>query len=94
MRVGLYLPDLEYSLEAGTARWNQLRDMARLAAAVGFDSLWIADHFLSRLPQVATFGAWECWTLGTGVAQGQLWLDPTNMAGIEAFGPVLADLRS
>jgi alkanesulfonate monooxygenase SsuD/methylene tetrahydromethanopterin reductase-like flavin-dependent oxidoreductase (luciferase family) len=57
------LPHLEGSYLGVTARWEDLAAMARAAEDVGFDSVWVADHMLYRFPDIATFGAWECWSL-------------------------------
>jgi alkanesulfonate monooxygenase SsuD/methylene tetrahydromethanopterin reductase-like flavin-dependent oxidoreductase (luciferase family) len=68
LKVGALLPHLEGTYENGTAGWKELRDIARTAEDVGFDSLWIADHLLYRIPGIDTFGTWECWSLVNAVA--------------------------
>jgi alkanesulfonate monooxygenase SsuD/methylene tetrahydromethanopterin reductase-like flavin-dependent oxidoreductase (luciferase family) len=68
MKIGLFLPHLEGTYEGGTAGWGELKDIARAAEDVGFDSLWIADHLLYRIPGIETFGTWECWSLVAAVA--------------------------
>ena len=68
MKVGVLLPHLEGTYENGTAGWNDLRDIARTAEDVGFDSVWIADHLLYRIPGIDPFGTWECWSLVCAVA--------------------------
>lgn len=42
--------------------------MARLAEAVGFDSLWLPDHLLFRFEEVSDQGFWESWTLLAALA--------------------------
>jgi alkanesulfonate monooxygenase SsuD/methylene tetrahydromethanopterin reductase-like flavin-dependent oxidoreductase (luciferase family) len=83
LKIGLYLPTLEGSLNGATARWTDVLAMAQQAEAVGFDSLWVADHFLflgseivNQVPGVAPFdstdekpsGAWEVWSLIAALA--------------------------
>lgn len=68
MKIGLFLPHLEGTYEGGNAGWSELKDVARTAENVGFDSLWVADHLLYRIPGIEPFGTWECWSLVTAVA--------------------------
>jgi probable F420-dependent oxidoreductase len=59
LKVGLVLP---------TARpWPGLRQLAELAEAVGFDSLWIFDHVYLELSG-APRPIHECWTLLASLA--------------------------
>src|SRR5262249_23453755 len=63
LKVGLMLPTNEGWMAGGMARWGDLKTMARHAEAVGFDSLWLADHLLFEFGEpgvggmVGTFGA-------------------------------------
>jgi probable F420-dependent oxidoreductase len=67
LKVGLLLPETEGQLDGGTARWADLRAMTRLAEEVGFDSIWVTDHFLQRGDQ-GERGPWECWSLVSALA--------------------------
>lgn len=62
LRVGVQLPEVEYE-----PRWADLRTMARLAEAIGLDSLWVGDHHLYRDAE-GTRGPWEAWTQLAGLA--------------------------
>ena len=44
--------------------------MARLAVEIGFDMLWLPDHFMLKLERHGgqARGVWECWTTMAGVA--------------------------
>lgn len=44
--------------------------MAQRAEEVGFDSVWLSDHFLLyyRGPDVPPLGSWECWTTLSAIA--------------------------
>jgi probable F420-dependent oxidoreductase len=50
MRIGLALPHYDFSFPDGEPlTWSQLVDAARRAESLGFDSLWISDHFFLDL---------------------------------------------
>ena len=66
LKVGLLLSVAEGS--AG-GRWTNLKAMAQHAEAAGFDSLWIADHFM--IPggsDEPPHGRWECWSILSSLA--------------------------
>ncbi|MCP5149151.1 MAG: LLM class flavin-dependent oxidoreductase [Chromatiales bacterium] len=81
MRLGLMLPIGAGALGEGrTARWADLREMARTAEAVGFERLFVPDHLLFRLspsenhirvdmPEGRTRGIWEAWTILAALAE-------------------------
>jgi alkanesulfonate monooxygenase SsuD/methylene tetrahydromethanopterin reductase-like flavin-dependent oxidoreductase (luciferase family) len=64
IKVGLFIPFLERMMDNETPRWADLAIFAREAEAVGFDSLWVADHLLwhNGLPgyEPEDLGPWEC----------------------------------
>ena len=50
MRIGLALPHYDFSFPDGEPlSWSRLADAARRAEALGFDSVWISDHFFLDL---------------------------------------------
>ena len=63
IKVGIMLPESEREMAGRTARWSDLREMATTIEAVGFDSVWFADHLLMRVPGHEPQGAWECWSI-------------------------------
>jgi probable F420-dependent oxidoreductase len=63
LRVGIQLPEVEREV-----RWPELRDMARVAEQVGFDSIWVGDHLLFRDPGLAPRGPWEAWSVLAALA--------------------------
>ncbi len=81
MKLGLMLPIGGGALGDGQpVRWARLREIARLAEAVGFDSLMAPDHLLFRksppgntlqvvMPEGKTRGVWEGWTILSAVAE-------------------------
>jgi alkanesulfonate monooxygenase SsuD/methylene tetrahydromethanopterin reductase-like flavin-dependent oxidoreductase (luciferase family) len=70
LKVGLMLPAIEGLMAGETARWPDLLAFARRAEDLGFDSLWISDHLLFRLPgrEEAPVGMWEGWTILAALA--------------------------
>jgi len=76
LQLGLLLRNGEMSPpdEGRTVGWADVREMARMAEAVGFDTLWVADHFLFRhsppvmMPEGVTRGVLEAWTLLSALA--------------------------
>jgi probable F420-dependent oxidoreductase len=67
LKIGLLLPETEGQFNGATARWADLAAMAREAEAVGFDSIWITDHFIHRT-ETETRGPWEGWSLLAALA--------------------------
>ena len=57
LRVGVQLPEVERPVG-----WSEVRDIAREAESVGFDSVWVGDHLLYR-DEHGTRGPWEAWSL-------------------------------
>ena len=68
LKVGLLLPETEGQMDGATARWADLLAMTRRAEAVGFDSIWVTDHFIHREEGKEERGAWECWSLMAAIA--------------------------
>ncbi len=75
VRVGLALPHYDYSFSPGRALdWPALVDAATRAEALGFDSIWISDHFFL---DIARYG---------GPAGPRATLEPfTALAGLAAL---------
>ena len=63
LRVGVQLPEVEREV-----RWAEYASMARAAEEVGFDSIWVGDHYLYREDGRPERGPWEAWTLLAGLA--------------------------
>lgn len=50
MRIGLALPHYDYSFPDGkSVTWPRLVDAAQRAERLGFDSVWVSDHFFLDL---------------------------------------------
>jgi alkanesulfonate monooxygenase SsuD/methylene tetrahydromethanopterin reductase-like flavin-dependent oxidoreductase (luciferase family) len=46
--------------------WNKMVEYAQLAETLGFDSLWVADHFVNPFQPETPW--YECWTTLAGLA--------------------------
>jgi probable F420-dependent oxidoreductase len=68
MKLGLALTTLEGALQGRTPTFRDLREMARQAEQVGFDSCWMGDHLLYRFPEEGEQGLWEVFTMLSAVA--------------------------
>jgi alkanesulfonate monooxygenase SsuD/methylene tetrahydromethanopterin reductase-like flavin-dependent oxidoreductase (luciferase family) len=69
LKIGLMLPQTEGLRQRGLARWAEIKEIALLAEDVGFDSLWVVDHFLYQLiGEERGRGVWECWSLLSALA--------------------------
>ncbi|MBA2596031.1 MAG: LLM class flavin-dependent oxidoreductase [Chloroflexia bacterium] len=77
MGLGAILPMAENSAFGGTPHFSDILAMTRTAEAVGFDAVWIIDHFLFRTEPGSQFqmptsdegnGVWECFATMAGLA--------------------------
>jgi alkanesulfonate monooxygenase SsuD/methylene tetrahydromethanopterin reductase-like flavin-dependent oxidoreductase (luciferase family) len=70
LKIGVILPPFEGMMVGATPRWTDLLAMAQRAEAVGFDSVWVPDHFLFQPPTEGAppVGTWECWSLVAALA--------------------------
>jgi len=73
MKIGAMPSIAERSLGAEaprgrTPRYQDIQQMAQVAEQVGFDSFWLADHLLYQFPELGRNGAWEVFTLLSGIA--------------------------
>jgi alkanesulfonate monooxygenase SsuD/methylene tetrahydromethanopterin reductase-like flavin-dependent oxidoreductase (luciferase family) len=69
LKVGFVLPLYEDFDTGRPHRWDELRAMARLAEAIGFDTVWVPDELLWRVPDWSgPRGWWECIAMTGAVA--------------------------
>jgi alkanesulfonate monooxygenase SsuD/methylene tetrahydromethanopterin reductase-like flavin-dependent oxidoreductase (luciferase family) len=68
--LGWHLPTTEDSMDGRTPGWSDLVAMAQEAERVGLDVLWLSDHvgFEDKDAPDGWKGAWDCWTVMTGLA--------------------------
>ena len=62
-RFGVQLPEIERDIG-----WSEYASMARAAEEIGFDSIWLGDHYLYREDDRAERGPWEAWTFLAALA--------------------------
>lgn len=62
LRVGVQLPEVER-----VVTWPEVREMAKTAEDVGFDSVWVGDHLIYR-DERGTTGPWEAWSMLAAIA--------------------------
>ena len=62
MKIGIQLPEVEWEVP-----FPELLAMAQAAEDVGFDSVWLGDHFQYDLA-VGSRGPWEVWTSLAAIA--------------------------
>ena len=68
MKIGL-MPGLEEaSFHGRTPHFHDLQALAQAAEQTGFDSFWLADHFIVRFPGQEENGQWEVFTFLSGIA--------------------------
>jgi alkanesulfonate monooxygenase SsuD/methylene tetrahydromethanopterin reductase-like flavin-dependent oxidoreductase (luciferase family) len=64
-KAGLVLPQWNNWNGGRDANWADIREFSQHAEAVGFDSLWVTDHF--QLSE--SLGFWESWSILSAVAE-------------------------
>jgi alkanesulfonate monooxygenase SsuD/methylene tetrahydromethanopterin reductase-like flavin-dependent oxidoreductase (luciferase family) len=75
LQLGLLLRTGEQSKPAGrVVGWSEIREMSVMAEAVGFDTIWVADHLIFRNAGAVVMepgisrGPYEAWTLLSAIA--------------------------
>lgn len=58
MLVGVQVPEVERPVS-----YREVREVAKVAEEVGFDSVWVGDHLLFRDDIHGSRGPWEAWSL-------------------------------
>jgi alkanesulfonate monooxygenase SsuD/methylene tetrahydromethanopterin reductase-like flavin-dependent oxidoreductase (luciferase family) len=75
LKVGVFLPFMEYMIDGKTPRWTDFTAMAQCAEDAGFDSIWLGDHLIIHSDQPISYaggardiGSWECWSILSALA--------------------------
>ena len=67
MSLGLMVPIREGAMGGETPRFEDFVEIATTARDVGFEAIWVPDHFtMEQDGELA--GVWECWTMMAAVA--------------------------
>lgn len=62
MKIGLAISNIDPPDGEPIPRFGDFRAMAQRAEEAGFDSVWLADHLLHRMPGEEDRGFWEAFT--------------------------------
>jgi len=73
MSLGVMLPIADQDATEPTSEgpgFREMVEMGRLAVEIGFEALWLPDHFILKLEREGNQarGVWECWTTCAGLA--------------------------
>ncbi len=69
MKLGVIVGTGEGDFDGGrTARYRDVLALAQAAEQAGFDSFWLADHLLARMPNEPEQGVWEVFTFLSALA--------------------------
>ncbi len=82
-------------IEGAEAKWNTAVDIAIKAEQLGFDSLWVYDHF-HNVPVPAHEAVFECWTTMAAISQRTTKIRLGQMVGCNSYREpsVLAKITS
>jgi probable F420-dependent oxidoreductase len=68
MKIGVILPISASDGISGLPTWPEMRDVATHSEAIGLDTVWVCDHFLSGPPGQPPEGIHEAWTVVSALA--------------------------
>lgn len=72
------------TIDGPVAQWQRAVDVARLAERLGYDSLWIYDHF-HNVPRPAQEAVFECWTTMAAISQLTSTIRLGQMVGCNSY---------
>jgi F420-dependent oxidoreductase-like protein len=72
------------SFEGAAAKWSAAVDVARRAEALGYDSIWLYDHF-HNVPRPAHEAVFECWTTIAAISQLTTRIRLGQMVGCNSY---------
>ncbi|HEY8445483.1 MAG TPA: LLM class flavin-dependent oxidoreductase [Thermomicrobiales bacterium] len=70
MGIGFIMPISDRSAFGGTPRFRDMLEMTQVAEELGYDAVWIPDHFIVQPEDAPTRGVWEGWTTVAALAAG------------------------
>ena len=68
MGIGFIMPISDIGAFGPVPRFSDMLEMAQVAEELGYDAVWIPDHFIVRNEGVPIRGVWEGWTTLAGIA--------------------------
>jgi F420-dependent oxidoreductase-like protein len=90
VRFGVFAPQgwkmelLEF--EGAADKWAKCRETALLAEQLGFDSIWVYDHF-HNVPTPAHEAVFECWTVMAALAEATSTIRLGQMVSCTSYRP-------
>jgi alkanesulfonate monooxygenase SsuD/methylene tetrahydromethanopterin reductase-like flavin-dependent oxidoreductase (luciferase family) len=81
MKIGAFSRLGERTLNGQRVRFNDIKELAVTAEAVGLDSFWLPDHFVYRPHEPEQLGCWEVFTFLSALA---------SVTATIALGPFVA----
>ena len=72
------------SIEGAQNKWKASVDIAVLAEELGFDSIWVYDHF-HNVPRPAQEAVFECWTTIAAISQRTSRIRLGQMVGCNSY---------
>ena len=99
MIFGAFLPQgwkMELSsIDGAEAKWAKAVEIAVLAEELGYDSIWVYDHF-HNVPRPAHEAVFECWTTLAAISQRTSRIRLGQMVGCNSYRQpsVLAKITS
>ncbi len=85
---GVFMPQgwkMELSgIDGAAAKWSAAVDIARRAEELGYDSIWLYDHF-HNIPRPAHEAVFECWTTIAAITQRTSRIRLGQMVGCNSY---------
>lgn len=72
------------SIDGAEAKWQRALELSVLAEDLGFDSLWVYDHF-HNVPKPAHETVFECWTMLAALSQRTSRIRLGQMVGCNSY---------
>ena len=90
VRFGLFAPqgwktELR-SIDGAEAQWAKCREIALLAEELGYDSIWVYDHF-HNVPEPSNESVFECWTTMAALAEATSRIRLGQMVSCTSYRP-------
>ena len=74
------------SLRGAADKWAKCRETALLAEQLGYDSIWVYDHF-HNVPTPAHEAVFECWTVMAALAEATSTIRLGQMVSCTSYRP-------
>ena len=85
---GAFMPQgwkMELStIDGAVAKWDKAVEIALLAERLGYDSIWVYDHF-HNVPRPSHEAVFECWTTMAAISQRTSTIRLGQMVGCNSY---------